>query len=185
VLILLSGPVRIGKTTLCLRLVERARELGLSLGGVLTPAVMEDGVKVGIQAVELGAGETRLLARTDCDLGGTRVGPYSFDGSVLEWVVRCCERALDGSDQIVFVDEIGKLELNRGGGLAPLIPVLARPREQVTVAIVRDFLLDALVERLPGATQRVVMVDAACRERALDELERLTLWAEPGEARRC
>ena len=85
-LILVSGPVRVGKTTLCLRLAERARERGLCVAGVLTPALMEDGAKVGIQAVELGSGEARLLARVDRDLGGTRVGPYSFDDRVLDWV---------------------------------------------------------------------------------------------------
>ena len=32
---------------------------------------------------------------------------------------------------------------------ARLIPVLARPRAQATVAVVRDLLLDDMVERLP------------------------------------
>jgi nucleoside-triphosphatase THEP1 len=146
---------------------------------------MEDGIKAGIQAVELGTEERRLLARTDRDLGGARVGPYSFDDDVLAWVNRCCERALAGPDAIAFVDEIGKLELHRGGGLARLIPVLARPREQVTVAIVRDFLLEALVERLPNTAPRVVTVDVASRERAFDELGRLALCAGPTGAWRC
>jgi nucleoside-triphosphatase THEP1 len=185
VLILVSGPVRAGKTTLCRRLVERARECGLPVGGVLTPALIEGGVKAGIQAVDLRSGETRLLAHVDRDLGGTRVGPYSFDDQMLAWVVLCCERALEGDDSIVFVDEIGKLELNRGGGLARLIPMLAWPREQITVAIVRDFLLDALLERLPELEPHVVMVDAACRERAWSEIAELALGREYSEAGRC
>lgn len=184
-LILLSGPVRVGKTTLCLRLAEEARERGLCVGGVLTPATMDDGIKVGIQALDVGSGETRVLACVDRDLGGTQVGPYSFDDRALKWVVRRCERALDRADGIVFVDEIGKLELNRGGGLARLIPLLARPREGMTVTIVRDFLLDALAARLPGVEPRVVVVDAARRERAWSELAGLVLGAAHGEAGRC
>jgi nucleoside-triphosphatase THEP1 len=191
VLILLSGPVRAGKTTLCLRLVARARERGWQTGGVLTPALVEAGEKAGIQAVELGSGETRLLARINRDLGGVRVGPYSFDDRVLEWVVRCCARDLEGSEargsapQIVFVDEIGKLELNRGGGLAPLIPLLARPLPRPTVVIVRDFLLEALLERFSEQASQIVMVDPACRERAWDALCRLALGPDGGEAGRC
>jgi nucleoside-triphosphatase THEP1 len=184
VLVLVSGPVRAGKTTLCLRLVERARECGLSVGGVLTPAVVENGVKAGIQAVELGSGETRLLARVDRDLRGVRVGPYSFDDRVLDWVTCCCERDLGLETRIVFVDEIGKLELNRGGGLARLVPVLARPRAQTTVVIVRDFLLDALVERLPEKEPCVVMLDPARREQAWERLADLAL-GEDGETERC
>jgi nucleoside-triphosphatase THEP1 len=185
VLILLSGPVRAGKTTLCLRLAEEARGCGLYVGGVLTPATVEDGVKVGIQALDLGSGESRLLARVDRDLGGTRVGPYSFDDRVLDWVARRCERALGQADGIVFVDEIGKLELNRGGGLARLIPLLARPRGGITVTIVRDFLLDALVARLLEMEPRVVVMDAAHRKRAWRELAGLALGGAHGEAGWC
>jgi nucleoside-triphosphatase THEP1 len=189
VLILVSGPVRVGKTTLCMRLVERARECGINVAGVLTPALVEDGVKVGIQAVELASGETRLLARTDRDLGGIVVGPYSFDDSVLEWVAGCCERALAARSPrertIVFVDEIGKLELSRGAGLARLIPLLAQPREQTTVVLVRDFLLDALVARLPEVEPCVVVVDAVCREQAWREVVKLALGGACDEAGRC
>jgi nucleoside-triphosphatase THEP1 len=185
VLILVSGPVRAGKTTLCLRLVERAREKGLCVAGVLTPALTEDGSKVGIQAVELGSGERRLLARVDRDLGGTCVGLYCFDDQVLDWVTVGCERALDSESAVVFVDEIGKLELNRGGGLARLIPMLACPREQIVVAIVRDFLLDLLLERLPEVDARVVMVDATYRERAWDELVDLVFKGACCRAGRC
>jgi nucleoside-triphosphatase THEP1 len=191
VLILLSGSVRAGKTTLCRRLVERARELGWQAGGVLTPAVMEAGDKVGIEAVELGSDERRTLARIDRDLGGVRVGPYSFDDRVLDWVAGCCARDLAvgrGSlamTDVVFVDEIGKLELNRGGGLASLLPLLARPLPWPTVVIVRDSLLDALLGRLPEQEPQVVMVDPVCRERAWDELCGLVFGQDGGEAGRC
>jgi len=185
VLILLSGPIRVGKTTLCLHLAEEARERGLEVGGVLTPAVVEDGIKVGIQALDLESGETRLLARVDRDLGGVQVGPYSFADRALGWVTQRCERALDWADGLVFVDEIGKLELKRGGGLVRLIPLLARPREGMTVTIVRDSLLDDLEARLPGVEPRVVLVDAACRERAWSELAGLALGGARGGAGPC
>ena len=83
------------------------------------------------------------------------------------------------------MDEIGKLELNRGGGLARLIPLLARPREQITVTLVRDFLLEPCWSGFPRWMPRVVMVDAACRERAWDELVELVFAGARGEAGRC
>ena len=184
-LILLSGPVGVGKTTLCVRLAETARECGLHVGGVLTPALMENGVKLGILALDLESGQRLLLARVDRDLGGARVGPYSFDDRVLDWVVQRCERALDAAEGLVFVDEIGKLELCRDGGLARLIPLLARPREGMAVTIVRDFLLDDLAERLPNAEPQVVRVDAGSRERAWDELAGLAFDRSSGEAGWC
>jgi nucleoside-triphosphatase THEP1 len=168
-----------------MRLVECARERGLRVGGALTPALMEDGAKVGIQAIGLRSGETRLLARLDRDLGGTRVGPYSFDDRVLEWVKRSCERDLEQPDGVVLLDEIGKLELNRGGGLAPLIPLLNHPREQTRVVLVRDFLLKVMLGRLPDVDPLVVMVDETRREKAWDALAALLFPGKRGEGRRC
>ena len=186
-LILLSGPIGVGKTTLCLRLVDAARLRGLGVSGALTPALIKEGVKVGIQAVDLGTGETRPMARVlheDDEFEGTRVGPYAFDDRTLDWVVALCARALaDGQNvpsSLVFVDEIGKLELNREEGLAPLIPLLAQPRDARVVVIVRDSLLGRLLSRVQGAAPRVVILDAQRRQGAWDEITSLVFGEEAG-----
>ena len=69
-----------------------------------------------------------------------------------------CKDALK-KNALVFVDEIGRLELNRGKGLAPLIPLLAQPRRGHTVVIVRDTLLDKLVAYVEPAQPRLVTLD--------------------------
>jgi nucleoside-triphosphatase THEP1 len=143
----------------------------------LTPALVRDGVKVGIQAVDLCSGEARPLARSDRDLGGVRVGRYAFDDRTLHWMRSLCEGAL-ASDALVFVDEIGPLELDRGRGLASLIPSLSRPREGHTVVIVRDTLLEELRTRTRRAGPRVVALDAERRDMARREM-RVLLF--PGE----
>jgi nucleoside-triphosphatase THEP1 len=196
VLILLSGPIGSGKTTLCQRLARVARQRGFSVAGVLTPALIEDGAKVGIQAVDLCSGEMRLLARTldvqsncsvlDCGYlaGKTRVGQYLLDNAVLKWMASLCKEALIAlhrvaSTLLVFVDEMGRLELNRNGGLAPLIPLLAERRTQFVVVIVRDSLLDRLVARVQAANPRVVKLDPGCRETAWQEIAQLVLGIKP------
>jgi nucleoside-triphosphatase THEP1 len=118
------------------------------------------------------------LARSDRDLGGTRVGQYSFDDRALDWVASRCASALTESptstgETIVFVDEIGRLELNRGAGLARLIPLLAQPRDRQVIVIVRDTLLDRLLGCVQEADPRVVVVDPLRREEAWTELSGL------------
>jgi nucleoside-triphosphatase THEP1 len=180
VLILVSGPVGSGKTTLCQRLVDAARRRGFCVGGVLTPPVMEAGVKVGIEAVDLGTGETRLLACNGRDLKGTQVGPYSFDDQTLEWVAARCAESLTESpastgETLVFVDEMGRLELNRGAGLARLIPLLVQSRDRHVVVIVRDTLLDRLMARVQEGEPRVVVLNPQRRETAWTELADLVV----------
>jgi nucleoside-triphosphatase THEP1 len=180
VLIVLSGPIGCGKTTLCSGLVALACERDIPLGGVLTPPLVEHGKKVGIEAIDLHSGERRLLARNDRDLGGLRVGQYTFDERTMAWMASLCERALTpdnglADSTLVFVDEIGRLELNRGQGLARLIPLFSRPRAGRTVVIVRDTLLAKLVSRVRPAKPHVVTLDARQRAIARAEMESLLL----------
>jgi nucleoside-triphosphatase THEP1 len=195
-LILLSGPVGSGKTTLCQRLVNLAGRQGFQVGGVLTPAVVRDGIKVGIEAVNLSTGEVRRLsrnnrerARNTCAPGTTRVGQYVLDDRTLSWAVALCAEALAGAnaaapDSLVFVDEIGRLELDRGEGLARLIPLLAQPRDARVIVIVRDTLLDRFLECVRGTECRIVVVDPQCRENAWIEMTRLAFTGREG-ARSC
>jgi len=194
-LILLSGPVGSGKTTLCQRLVDLVGRQGYQVGGVLTPAVVRDGIKVGIEAVNLSTGEVRRLACNSrgatpktCAPGTTQVGQYVLDDRTLSWVAALCVEALAdadtaASDSLVFVDEIGRLELDRRAGLARLIPLLAQPRQARVIVIVRDTLLDRFLECVRGTECQVAVVDPQWREDAWVELTRLALAGEAGRER--
>lgn len=155
---LLTGPIGVGKTTVAAQVVGLALRQGMICGGLLAPALVNGcGQKVGIWGVDLLTGERRILARTDLDLGGPRVGLYSFSPSVLQWALGLLEKALhrrepgtDGrqSCDLVIVDEIGKLELWNGIGLAPVIPWLAAGGSLPFLVLVRDSLLGDLLGKL-------------------------------------
>jgi nucleoside-triphosphatase THEP1 len=155
---LLTGPVGVGKTTVAERVVGLARRQGLVCGGLLTPAMINPcGQKIGIWGVNIRTGERRILARTDRELGGPAIGPYSFHKASLTWATGVVERALSSSDLLV-VDEIGKLELWRGTGLAPILPHLAAGQARQALVLVRESLLSELQARLAPVGQVVFEV---------------------------
>jgi len=174
VLVVVSGARGVGKTTLCRNAAQQVRQRGYGVSGLLALPVMQDGRKVGIRALDLASGEERLLARADRSPGGVVIGPYSFDARAVAWAVEVCLRALRG-DGIAFIDEIGPLELDRGAGLAPVLPALSRPREAHTVVVVRTSLVDRFSSRVTPIVPRVVWVDPERRCRARRELEALLL----------
>jgi nucleoside-triphosphatase THEP1 len=173
---LLTGPVGAGKTTVAERVVTLSRREGLVSGGVLAPAMTDPcGHKVGIWGVEILTGERRVLARTDRELGGPAVGPYSFDAAALAWALGAIERAMGACD-LLIIDEIGKLELWQGAGLAPLVPRLAAGEVPCALVLVRDTLLAELQRLLSGVEQVVFGVTESNREQQPREiLERLVL----------
>jgi nucleoside-triphosphatase THEP1 len=170
---LISGPVGVGKTTVAERVVGLVRRQGLACGGLLAPAIKDShGQKTGIWGVDVRTGERRMLAvvRTDRDLGGPAIGPYSFDAEALAWAVLVIEGALHSTTwplrpcDLVVVDEIGKLELWQGVGLAPLLPRLAAGEAARALVVVRDSLLAELQARLGSIDQVVFEVSKGDRE---------------------
>jgi len=152
---LLTGPVGVGKTTVTERVVGLARRQGLVCGGLLAPAMKNAcGQKVGIWGVDIASGERRILARTDHGLGGPEIGPYSFDAAALDWSVGVVGSAIGACDLLV-VDEIGKLELWQGIGLAPILARLAAGEAQSALVLVRESLLAELQATL-GTVEQVV-----------------------------
>ena len=129
-------------------------ELGIGNLGIVNWDLGFD--KVGFEAVDVGSGERWPLARTDAELGGPQVGPYSFDPAALASALRVLRRAATlrqaqdtaaGCD-LLMVDEIGPLELERGEGFAPILDLLPVEGPTHTLIVVRPALLDQLLLRL-------------------------------------
>jgi nucleoside-triphosphatase THEP1 len=162
---LLTGPVGVGKTTVAERVVSLARMRGLDCGGLLAPAMVDDcGLKVGVWGVDVRTGERHILARTDQDVGGPSIGPYSFDAEGLSWAAGVVDGAAGDCDLLV-VDEIGKLELWQGLGLVRILPRLAAGEVSRALVLVRDSLLAELQARLVSAKPLVFVVSEENRGR--------------------
>jgi len=58
------------------------------------------------------------------ELGGPRVGPYSFDPVGLDRALKVLEKAISGGCDLLMVDEIGPLELEQGKGFAPILDLV-------------------------------------------------------------
>ena len=161
---ILTGPVGIGKTTIAERVIGMARRQGILGGGLLAPAMKNScGQKVGIWGMDAMTAERRILARTDRTLGGPTIGPYSFDTQALNWSIDVLRNAILTCD-LVVVDEIGKLELWQGIGLAPILPHLARGEAHNALILVRDSLLSELQTRLQPVEQAVFTADEQNRD---------------------
>jgi len=155
---ILTGERGSGKTTACLELLAQAREAGLDCAGLVCPAVFDAGVKVGIDATDVRTGERRRLASVDGLPGGLRLGPFRFDEASLAWGERRLELACPCD--LLFVDEIGPLELERGQGWVRALDVLRSGRYGLAIVVVRPSLLDALRDRLGAGEVEAVATPA-------------------------
>ncbi len=163
--LLLTGPRGSGKTTACRALVSDTVSRAGVVAGIVCPARFRDGVKVGIDAVDVASGARRRLAtRLDgadayhAAAGGDLIlGSWSFDREALAWADDVLAASSPACDLLV-IDELGPLELLRGEGLTSALDLVDAAAAGLVVAVVRPELVDVALERWPLA--RTVTPDA-------------------------
>lgn len=102
--IAITGPPRIGKTTICRRAID---SLGYRVGGMSTSEIRDDD-RIGFQITDLMTGATGTLAHIHGS--GPMVGKYHVNLADLDDIgAKAIERALDA--ELIIIDEIGPMEL--------------------------------------------------------------------------
>jgi nucleoside-triphosphatase len=150
-LTLVTGPRGVGKTRWCIALADHARSLGLDLRGLVSPAVMEAGQKIGIDLLDLASGERRRLAyrkgEADGDIATT---DWQMVSETLQWGNTILENI--HSCEIFILDEVGPLEFEKGLGLTAGLRFVDAHRDIPTFVVVRPSLLDSARQRWPWST---------------------------------
>jgi len=166
-LILLTGPVQVGKTTACWKTIPGLRTAGVKFAGFVSPPLLDAaGTKTGIEMVDLTTGEHRVLARVVRAGEFATVGIYRFAAGAQEWAHNVLAAALLANVDWLILDEIGPLELYKGDGFAFALEPLADPlRVPNAIVIVRDTLVDELAEHLGRSDTVQVQVTRATRSK--------------------
>ncbi len=108
--ILLTGLPGVGKTTVLIKTVEGLRARGITVGGMISNEIRENGIRVGFEISDLTTGKRGWLAHVNQG-SGPKVGRYNIN---LEGLDKIGKEAIDDAIEkceIVAVDEIGPMEL--------------------------------------------------------------------------
>lgn len=163
--ILLTGDKGVGKSTVCQQVAARARAAGYAVAGVLSPPeVAPDGGKVGIWVEDARTGARRRLAVATHLRRGLPVETthWSFNEDVLQWGAEVIAQATPCD--LLLIDELGPLELERGAGWTAAFDVLRGGDYRWAVVVVRPSLCAPLRHRLAGLTLETVHVTDANRD---------------------
>ena len=138
-LLILTGESGTGKTTLLEWLVDRLKQQGTSVAGVLCPGEMENGIRTSFDLRNISTGEETLLgARTTA--AEQRRFTFSEDGLAAAKSALSCKACSDAD--VVIVDEVGPMEIKGRGFHSSLSSLLALPC--VHIWVVRPSLVEAV-----------------------------------------
>lgn len=167
--ILLKGAPGVGKSTVVARLVDLLRGKGVPVAGFLTRELREDGRRVGFAVCDLDGTEA-VIARenytTNVQVGRYRVDVAAFERTALPALIRML-----GQNQVVIIDEIGRMQLASTAFVNVLHKIMDRNMPVVaTVHIFEHPVTDGLLRR---EDVQIVEVSEAARD---DLPARLLTW---------
>jgi len=135
--ILLVGGIGAGKTSTGLRLLSLLRQSRIPVGGFLSPRLMRGDETVGYSLIDLTTNATHPFA--NLEPSDVRIGRFFVPTQSLATADRIVTAALDETS-VVFLDEVGRLEL-QGNGHAPAVRRLLAS-EALPILLVRDDFVD-------------------------------------------
>jgi len=140
--ILLVGGIGSGKTSTGLRLLSLLRQSGVAPGGFLAPRIMEEDETVGYSLIDVTTNATHPFASLVPD--DIPVGRFFISEESLSSADHMLASALRET-LVIFIDEVGRLELSDRGHASSVRHVLASPRQVVPILLVRDELVDDVI----------------------------------------
>ena len=162
--ILLTGPSGLGKTTVCTKVIERARARGLTVGGVVTENLA---TRAGVSAqyvTDIVGGERRRLATATRDREPMRARPegqgrpvspaefaacWTFDAEGVAFGNAVLAATSAKLPDLLVVDQIGPLEFWCGGGFSAVFDVVSRGGQAALLIVVHPLTLNQAKECFP------------------------------------
>lgn len=151
-IVILSGERGVGKSTVCGRTVALARGKGYTCGGLIT--LHQPGDVLDVLDVHDG-GIRRLTLPPDVEPAVIQ-GRFRFDPETLAWGNAALAHATPC--HLLVVDELGPLEMERGGGWAKAFVALRGNNFALALTVVRPELVAQVQVRLPASATTVLNV---------------------------
>ncbi len=143
-LIIVTGTIGIGKTTICQKVIKTAESQGYSCGGIVTYKAPDKSIIIK----DIQTGKSVTLASMEKIYQGPHTGKYYFNPEAINFGIRAIDRGRRSA--ILVVDEIGHLELN-GEGFINAIEIIRGRGFNNCITVIRNGLLSAFLPRLDGA----------------------------------
>ncbi len=139
--LIVHGEIGSGKTQFAKRLVTAMEKQQVKVGGIIGPRLLHEGETIGYKVRDISTARERLLATLNPP--GISVGRFYLSEQALAFARAALERAAR-RDQVIVVDEVGRLEL-AGCGHAKALQVVLKS-EAVVVLCVRTCFVKNITE---------------------------------------
>lgn len=138
--LIVSGEVAEGKTSVVVDLIQSMRKKNIAVGGIYSQRIVEDGQTVGYNLVSVETGEKLEYLKLKEVKDSEGIGRFKIDSSALNWGREVLSVANTTGKDVLVIDEVGKLELEDGGWRNSLRKALTIPGLYVVISVRKKYL---------------------------------------------
>jgi len=146
--IIVTGVIGVGKTTVCQKLVETVRNQGYTCGGILTYKDATNHIIIE----DIQSGEKEILASSHSTYNGPRTPRYSFNPEGIDFGIQAIDKGIDSD--VLIIDEVGHLEL-RGEGFVKSLELIQTNKVKNSVIVIRKESLSSFLPQLDVVSPRI------------------------------
>ncbi len=158
---IISGSVGQGKSLFCSRLADLLIAKNVKIGGIISRRIVENDSTIGYDLIEIDTHKEIPFLRLRTDENEAGIGKFTFVGDVVEQGNRIIRRYI-GSNSVIFVDEVGRLELKNGGWHDALTEILPGFKGVLVMSVRKDY-VEEVIEKY-GITRFQIIDIAAITE---------------------
>lgn len=143
---ILSGEENIGKSTLCRHIIEYVNSRNITVSGIRSELEIVNNQRIGINSFNIKTGEMMNLAVYSP--GWDKEKPerkWKFNRVAINWGNNILRKSVP--TDLLIIDEIGYLELEKGEGWNECFNVLESNQYQLALVVIRPELLTLASKR--------------------------------------
>ncbi len=142
---IITGSVGEGKTTHIQNIVETLKNQNISIGGILSPRILENGITAGYDVVDIMTNDRAAFLRKTDDEKSPEIGSYSILSEGIQTGRKALKKSLN-NNQVVVIDEVGRLELNNKGWAEDIKSLLNGSNCNLVLSV-RERFIEEVVEK--------------------------------------
>jgi len=142
ILAIVTGKKEEGKSTFIKQIMDVFHAADISLCGLYSPGIYEKNLKIGINVIDIATGDCLQLANYDPGWDSEMpLREWRFNDEAIEWGDKVLLRSLKHNYDVLIVDEVGYLELEKQQGWKSVYSILREGNFLKTYLVVRENLL--------------------------------------------
>lgn len=153
---IITGKIHEGKSTLAYNTAVKLISRNLRVGGIISKSINKDNQRVGYEIIDLKSGKKSPLATINKpDNFFEACGPFYFYKEGMDFAFHSLSLDYLKDIDVVFIDEVGKLELSEKGFYKSIIQLL-NSRDYAIVLVARNEHLDEIKRKFNFEDIRII-----------------------------